>query len=448
MKKCHGFCIVFFILFSVFLFSADADFSEIEKRERTLVYGLESDVTSLIDTLIKEKDFTYTNQLFDIYVQSQNIVVREKIILYFMNAEDYALKELVLETLEDPWDEKKQVVKAMLQYVGKLKITEAGPFILDLVKTDDEAYFENAVIALGLVGGEEEALYLAEYFQNEAPSIIKKQALMKALVNMNEEAIWDFLVETMQNEDENTYVRMYASEALGNTKKPEAVDLLIDMFSNSDINIRVYAIKGLANFNDEKTIQVLIEALKDNNYRVRLEAIEAFKKNKDERAVNSLLYRAEHDPEMSVKQKAYETLAILNTEAVRRFFKKAIENSKHNTDLRIKAVAVSLEQEIEAVYQSIFDLAKESLKDDKLKNIRYALGKEFAKYKNKAFEEVCELYLSHTDVSTKGTGLDIFITNAYVSLVPKVQAIANNDKEGANQKKARLALEKTGFDLK
>lgn len=252
MKKCHGFCIVFFILFSVFLFSADADFSEIEKRERTLVYGLESDVTSLIDTLIKEKDFTYTNQLFDIYVQSQNIVVREKIILYFMNAEDYALKELVLETLEDPWDEKKQVVKAMLQYVGKLKITEAGPLILDLVKTDDEAYFENAVIALGLVGGEEEALYLAEYFQNEAPSVIKKQALMKALVNMNEEAIWDFLVETMQNEDENTYVRMYASEALGNTKKPEAVDLLIDMFSNSDINIRVYAIKGLAHFNDEK----------------------------------------------------------------------------------------------------------------------------------------------------------------------------------------------------
>ena len=30
-----------------------------------------------------------------------------------------------------------------------------SPLILDLVKTDDEAYFENAVIALGLVGGEE-----------------------------------------------------------------------------------------------------------------------------------------------------------------------------------------------------------------------------------------------------------------------------------------------------
>ena len=150
MKKCHGFCIVFFFLFSFFIFSAGADFTEIEKRERTLVYGLESDVTSLIDTLIKEKDFTYTNQLFDIYVQSQNIVVREKIILYFMNAEDYALKELVLETLEDPWDEKKQVVKAMLQYVGKLKITEAGPFILDLVKTDDEAYFEKCGNRLGI----------------------------------------------------------------------------------------------------------------------------------------------------------------------------------------------------------------------------------------------------------------------------------------------------------
>ena len=54
---------------------------------------------------------------------------------------------------------------------------------------------------------------------------------MKALVNMNEEAIWDFLVETMQNEDENTYANV-CERSLGNTKKPEAVDLLIDMFSN------------------------------------------------------------------------------------------------------------------------------------------------------------------------------------------------------------------------
>ena len=156
------FAIVFCLLYSFSFFADDIDFSELEKRERTLLYGLESDVINLIDTLIKDKDYHFTDQLFSIYKSSQNILIREKIIVYFTNAEDLRLKEIVLETLEDPWDEKKQVVRSMLQYAAKLKIKEAAPFLLQLLETEDESYFESAVSAIGKIGGVEEALALVE----------------------------------------------------------------------------------------------------------------------------------------------------------------------------------------------------------------------------------------------------------------------------------------------
>lgn len=441
------FAIVFCLLYSFSFFADDIDFSELEKRERTLLYGLESDVINLIDTLIKDKDYHFTDQLFSIYKSSQNILIREKIIVYFTNAEDLRLKEIVLETLEDPWDEKKQVVRSMLQYAAKLKIKEAAPFLLQLLETEDESYFESAVSAIGKIGGVEEALALVEYYKNESPSLIKKQNLMKALSSMEVDELWDFLVEIIENEDENTYVRMYASEALGKTKNPNAISILIDLFTSTDVNIRVYAIKGLSNFDDEKALAVLLEALKDNHQRVRLEAIEAFRENLNPKAVDSLLYRAETDPEKNVKTKAYEVLGKMQTESVKTFFKKAIEDKKHNVDLRIKASAVVIEEEISELFEPIIELAKETLKDDKQKTTRYALGKEFAKKKNPAFEEICSLYLDHSDVSTKGTGLDIFVTNVYKNLIPKVQSIANNEKEGANQKKARLVLERAGLVL-
>mgnify|MGYP006394619333 CR=1 FL=1 len=38
---------------------------------------------------------------------------------------------------------------------------------------------------------------------------------MKALGQIKAVETWDKLVEVIQNEDENTYVRMYAAEAIG-----------------------------------------------------------------------------------------------------------------------------------------------------------------------------------------------------------------------------------------
>ena len=69
----------------------------------------------------------------------------------------------------------------------------------------------------------------------------------------------DFIKEIVNDEEENSFVRMYAAEALGKMKKEEAVPILVKLFEEGDPNMRQYCVKGLSNFsnNDEAKAVIL-----------------------------------------------------------------------------------------------------------------------------------------------------------------------------------------------
>ena len=80
-------------------------------------------------------------------------------------------------------------------------------------------------------------------------------------------------------------------------------------------------------------------------------------------------------------------------------------------------------------------------KTQKKTALRYAIGKEIAKYENNLFKEVCEAFLASKDVSTQGIGLDIWKKNRFITLKDTVTSIAEAEKASANRSKARLILE-------
>ena len=92
----------------------------------------------------------------------------------------------------------------------------------------------------------------------------------------------------------------------------------------------------------------------------------------------------------------------------------------------------------------ILELARECLKDDKRKDLRYAIGKEFAKYDNPAYDDICIEYLSSKDTTTISLGLDIYKTNKFASAVPVMRGIYADKKANANIKnriKTMLSIE-------
>lgn len=424
----------------------DEEFPDTRKENAdTLKFGMEDDIIELLNDFVKNEDVRFVDEVYDLFYVTKNIAVREKILEYFTKLKDLCLENFALEILDDPYEQKKSTVDAVFKYIQAVKTKEALPVVLKLVESEDENYFTNALTTLGEIGGSKEAVFLSEYLEREDLSLAQRQQLVKVLGKIKAVETYDKLVEMAQDEDENTFIRMYSAEAIGSMEKKEAVKVLVKLYEDTDPKLRCSVVKGLSNFkeNDEAK-KTVIEAIRDSHVTVRLEAIEACKKNDYKEAVPYLVYRLEKDKEDSVKKKCYPAIACLNTKEGNEYLVKLITDKKV-ADTPKSRVATALLEYNNAGTDEIIALARETLKDDRRKPLRYALGKEFAKYKRNEFSSICKDYLDSKDTATQGTGLDIYSKGRYPDVLPVVRQIIldaakNPLKKNANAEKAKKIL--------
>ena len=424
----------------------DEEFPDTRKENAdTLKFGMEDDIIELLNDFVKNEDVRFVDEVYDLFYVTKNIAVREKILEYFTKLKDPCLENFALEILDDPYEQKKSTVDAVFKYIQSVKTKEALPAVLKLVESEDENYFTDALTTLGEIGGSKEAVFLSEYLEREDLSLAQRQQLVKVLGKIKAVETYDKLVEMAQDEDENTFIRMYSAEAIGSMEKKEAVKILVKLYEDTDPKLRCSVVKGLSNFkeNDEAK-KTVIEAIRDSHVTVRIEAIEACKKNDYKEAVPYLVYRLEKDKEDSVKKKCYPAIASLNTKEGNDYLVKLITDKKV-ADTPKSRVAAALLEYNNAGTDEIIALARETLKDDRRKPLRYALGKEFAKYKRNEFSSICKDYLDSKDTATQGTGLDIYSKGRYPDVLPVVRQIIlesakNPLKKNANAEKAKKIL--------
>ncbi len=415
-----------------------------ENKSNTIKYGVPSEISTLIDELIKNDDPRFTEEIYDVFQVSRNTSIKQKVLNYFKQLEDPCLEDYAVEVLNDPYDEKNDLVKACFQYVSAVKTKEAIPAVLALIESENDSYFNDAIAAIGEIGGPEEAMFLVEYLERDDLSDAQRQTLMRTCGKMHAIQTWDKVVEVAEDEDENLYVRMYAAEALGLMEKKESVPVLTVLFSENDPNLRQYVIKGLSHFPDViEAKQTIMQGIRDEHWRVRQEAIKTAKANNMTDTVPYLIYRAKNDSEKIIKEEAYTTLAAVNTDEANEFLISQLQEKKLGDGTKKKIVEVLL-KEGHAGEKEILELADECLKDDKRKDLRYAIGKELAKYENTAYDEICIKYLSSKDSTTQSLGLDIYKTNKFSSAVPVMRNIYADKKANSgvkNRIKKMLSIE-------
>lgn len=419
--------------------------SEKEKDLNKIKFGLDDEISAMLDEFIKEETYLYLDEIYELFQRTRTSGLREKIITYFTKAKDPRLTDYALEILEDPFDTKNSTVSLLFKYVSELKITEAAIFAKTLLENDNMEYFDSALSTLAEIGSAEDAQFLAEYIDRDDLTVGQRQSVMKALGRLKAVETWDALVEITQDEEENSFVRMYAAEAIGAMEKPESVSVLVDLFESNDPNFRTSVVKALSNYpNDQEAIAVIIESIRDSHYKVRLEAISAIKKMELKDAEDYVVYRAKHDPESSVKYACYETIVTLDSKAGLEYLVSVLKDKKQGDTAKSKAAEALLNHGGSSSVNAVIDLAKETLADTKKKQLRYALGKLFAKKENSAYAEICLEYLKSDDASTVGTGLDIYAKNHFPSVTPEVQKIANLESktQNANKTKARKILDR------
>src|SRR5574344_461808 len=404
--------------------SEASDPGSTDKNRETLRFGLESDICDLLDKITSSGDVRLTEDVYDLFEVTRSANIREKILLYFTKLEDPCLEDYAVTILNDPYDERKSTVDAVFRYIQAVKTKAAVPAVLMLLENDNQDYWEGAITTLGEIGGSEEALYLTAYLERDELTTPQKQSLVKVLGKLKAVETYDKLSELAQDKDENTFIRMYSAEAIGAMEKEEAVPILAKLYEDNDPNMRTYVIKGISHFSDKEAKEVLIQAIRDTYYKVRLEAIDAVKQQKMTEAVPYLIYRAKTDKENVVKNACYPVIASLNTKEGNEYLVGMITDKNTADSPKSRAAAALLEQN-NAGTKEILSLAEETLKDDRRKPLRYALGKEFAKYTRPEFAGICKKYIASSDPSTQGTGLDIYARGRYADVTPDVKALAD-----------------------
>ena len=423
--------------------AAEKDESEedVEKFRKTIMYGIPSEISELMDDLITNEDPRFTDAIYDVFQVTKNSQIKEKIIKYFTKLEDPCLEDFAVNLLNDPYDETKDVVKATFQYVSTVKTKAAAPAVITLIESENEQYFNDAISALGDIGGAKEAVFLVEYLDREDLSDAQRQSLMRTCGKMHAVQTWDRLVEILENDDENAFVRMYAAEAIGLMKVDKSVPVLLNHFGSSDPNLRQYVIKGLLNFPENKEAQdAIIQGIRDEHWKVRQECIKAAKEMDMKDATPYLIYRAKNDSEKLIKDESITTLAKLNTEEGNTFLIEQVTGKKVGDATKKKVIEVLLKEGTVGEAE-ILELAQSCVKDDKRKDLRYAIGKELAKNPKDNYETICLNYLSSKDATTVGLGLDMFKNNKYASVEFKVREIAKDKKANAgNRNRAQKLL--------
>jgi len=433
--------LLFVMSFSILpLHAEDYEESERQKRLDILEFGLESEISDLITALQKEKDDSLSVELTKIFYKTKNVTIREKIISFFTIMKNPALKEYAVEIIDDPYDIKVSTAVLLIKYAAACGFTETASSMAVLLESENEDYYDACLASLGDVGGSDEAVFLASLLDKDL-SLGRRQTLMKSLGKIKAVETWDKLVEIAENEDENSYVRMYAAEAIGAMEIEDSVPVLARLFESNDSNLRTYVMKGLSYFPDDKDAQaVIIEGFRDNYYKVRLEAAAFAENNKFKEAMPNLLYRAKNDAETAVVYACYQAIGAICSKEGMEFLVSIVQDEKKNDTARAKAAVVILNTDDAPSVQAVLGVAEKTLEDTKKMSLRYAIGKELALHENPLFEEVCRKFLANKDASTIGIGMDIWAKNKYASLKPVVEGFLE-DKNSGLKKKAALVLE-------
>ena len=99
--------------------------------------------------------------------------------------------------------------------MSAVKSPDAIPAVVELLEKDDLGYFNAALECLGEIGGNEEAVYLISYLDDDTLNLAQRQTLMRVLGKLNAVETWEQLSEIAQDKNEDMYVRAYAAEARG-----------------------------------------------------------------------------------------------------------------------------------------------------------------------------------------------------------------------------------------
>jgi HEAT repeat protein len=432
--------------------SSEPVFTVTEKQRNTLLYGTETEIAALVQTLKTEKNNALDQELMALAETSRNKTILTGILSFFAETEKTGLEARAIRMIVERDTEANETVLTAVDYLGKVKAVEALPALEELVSSGETRFLNAAIRAMGRagkgsegVGADATAQYLLDYYTNGNPSNEDQRETIAALGESGSSEAVPFLIDIITGEEERVVLRMAALDAMAKIGDSAGLDAVIQAVSAADPNVRSTAITALGSFSGDAADTAILEGFRDSYYRTRIAAATAAGKRKLEAAIPYLSFRADNDDVPAAKDEAIKALGAIGSPDALSILDALYSERKNADRVRILAGEMLL-QNAPASYtrKAITEL------DDAASRKQTALYNGFLRIlgaaRDPSLESLARRFLATGTVIEKSYALDMIQNNQFATLAENIKPLLDEKKNGASlSRKAQTTLDKLGI---
>jgi HEAT repeat protein len=414
-----------------------------DRTRQTLLYGIDKQVLDAIDTIRKQQDSSFTPELAQILAEQRSSDVQKAVLDLFR---DTKVKdgESSAKAILGAWqDRPSAVVVSAVQYLAAIGANGLPALLTPLVDSTDNALALSAIAALGTGGGAESAALLVNKLKSPDYPDARKTDIILALGALKDSSALDILLSIARSQDEDKVRRMYAADSLGKIGDTKALPVLQGMFLERDALIRLYAASAIARFSLDEAFPSLIQGLRDENVKVREQSARALARqlapDKAATAVPILMYKAEYDPEPTVRVASIQAMGAVGGDAAMALLQKIYSGADHPLDSRDAALTILVAQALARSLDAIRTVINAEWASYDTRTLE-STARVLSTTKNASLREFYVKFLDSSDPVVRSYGLRGIAANAMSDLKDRVKKMADQDPNPGTRSEASRSL--------
>jgi len=447
--------LLFMLIFSLFPVYAQQNQNSEGYRRDVIRYGTEIEISSLIQTIRTENVDYLDEDFIRLAETTRNQDILTRLFGFFSENEKKGLEKRAMRAITEREDETYQTIYSAIDYLGKLRVAEAVPVILELLDTEERRYLIYGFRAIGRASSsdkelaDETAEFLIDYYDYRNPGSDNYSIIITSLGDTGSSLAVPFLINIVTNTDERVPLRIAAINALSVIGDDNALEAILSCVGTNDPNVRSAAVAALSPFTGEAVDNAILDAFRDSYYRTRLAAAQASRERQLEAAVPYLKFRAERDDVANVRDEAIRSLgAIANAEAVETL--EGLFTDGRAAD-RIRILSSEMLMKIDA--DRFFSRIVLEMNDAKTKNqnalyngLLKVVGEAVLQGSKTEVERLAHSFMQNGAIVEKLYGLDLAANNNLTSLSEQIISLARDRNESLSRR-ARNTAEKLGIEI-
>jgi len=415
-----------------------------EMWRRTILYGIDSQILEIIGKLKASADPSFTADLVTVLKESRVNAVRKAILELFREQNVKEGESAARGILEGWQDVQGDLLAQTVIYLDGLGAVGLEDTYAELMKNTDSSVSSSAIRAVGRSKNPKLVKVLFDRLDDPEFPEARKPEILLALGDLGSKEAVERLMKLVESRDTEKVWRMYAADSLGKIGDDKALPVLKGVFDEEDALLKAYAATALSHFNLPDVLDVLLQCLKEENWKVRVQAAKALAQPGAAKALPMLEFKAEFDPEKTVKTEAIRAITEIDGGDAEAFLSGLVRNAKAPLENRENALRGLWKRNPTLT----LDDAKEILADKSVGlDLKPAqmVGRVLSQVDGNGLEGIYAAFLDMKDPAMRAYGIRGALRNRNDGLKERIKALSTADADSAVRVEALRCIKKLGW---